>query len=157
MPKNVGSIKTWSAKMINVDILNSAHGILQCWSYYVKKLCKTSTWHRKNSKQNGIVAIDSCLALFGARQYGATTEKALMKNIHAWESSGSGLKIWVRGYFSSELSLLLRHSDEPQRGRNSYLWLQFCSVLSSFGVMLMSCRVIFHVVRSALQYSAYRI
>ena len=30
---------------------------------------------------------------FWARQYGATTEKALMKNIHAWESSGSGLKI----------------------------------------------------------------
>ena len=37
------------------------------------KLCKTSTRHRKNSKQSGIVAIDSCFALFGARQYGSTT------------------------------------------------------------------------------------
>ena len=33
----------------------------------------------------------------------------------------------------------------------------FRSVLSSFGVVLMSCRVNFHVVRSALQYSACRI
>ena len=73
------------------------------------------------------------------------------------ESSGSGLKIIVRGYFASELSLLLRHTDEPQKGRNSCLWLQSRYVLSSFGVLLMSCRVNFHVVRSALQYSACRI
>ena len=45
----------------------------------------------------------------------------------------------------------------PQRGRNSCLWLQSRSVLSSFGVVLMSCKVNFHVVRSALQYSACRI
>ena len=32
------------------------------------------------------------------------------------ESSGSGLKIRVRGYFASELSLLLRHTEEPQKG-----------------------------------------
>ena len=36
------------------------------------------------------------------------------------ESSGSGLKIIVRGYFASEFSLL-RHTDEPQKGRNSCL------------------------------------
>ena len=72
------------------------------------------------------------------------------------ESSGSGLKIIVRGYFASEFSLL-RHTDEPQKGRNSCLWLQTRYVLSSFGVLLMSCRVKFHVVRSALQYSACRI
>ena len=35
-----------------------------------------STRHRKNSKQSGIVAIDSCFALFGARQYGATTRES---------------------------------------------------------------------------------
>ena len=59
---------------------------------------------------------------------------------------------------SSEPDLwLLQHTDEPQRGRNSCLWLQSRSVLSSFGVVLMSCRVNFHVVRSALQYSACRI
>ena len=40
------------------------------------KLCKTSTRHRKNSKQSGIVAIDSCFALFGARQYDATIRES---------------------------------------------------------------------------------
>ena len=39
----------------------------------------------------------------------------------------------------------------------TYYWLQSRSVLNSFGVVLMSCRVNFHVVRSALQYSACRI
>ena len=73
------------------------------------------------------------------------------------ESSRSGLKIRVRRYFSPEFSVLLRHTDEPLRGRNSCLLLQSRSVLSSFGVVLMSCRVNFHVVRSALQYSACRI
>ena len=52
---------------------------------------------------------------------------------------------------------LLRHTDEPQRGRNSCIWLQFGSVLSSFGVVLISCRVNFQVLRSVLQYSACRI
>jgi len=51
---------------------------------------------------------------------------------------------------------LLRHTDEPPKGRNSCLWLQSRPVLSSFGVVLMSCRVNFHVVRSALQYSALK-
>ena len=73
-------------------------------------------------------------------------------------SSGSGLKSECADIFSSEPDLwLLRHTDEPQRGRNNCLWLQSRSVLSSFGVVLMSCRVNFHVVRSALQYSACRI
>ena len=52
------------------------------------------------------------------------------------ESSGSGLKIRVCGYFASELSLLLRHTDESQKGRNSCLWLQSRSVLNSFGIVL---------------------
>ena len=47
--------------------------------------------------------------------------------------------------------------NEPEEGRYSCLWLQSRSDLSSFGVVLMSCRLNFHVVRSALQYSAYRI
>ena len=59
--------------------------------------------------------------------------------------------------FCTRAFWLLRHTDEPQRERNSCLWLQSRSVLSSFGVVLMSCRVNFHVVRSALQYSACRI
>ena len=65
---------------------------------------------------------------------------------------------YPRGYFPSEPDLwLLRHTDEPQRRRNSCLWLQSRSVLDSFGVVLMSYRVNFHVVRSALQHSACRI
>ena len=70
-------------------------------------------------------------------------------------SSGSGLKSECADIFSSEPDLwLLRHTEEPQRGRNSCLWLHSYSALSSFGVVLMFCRV---NLRSALQYSAYRI
>ena len=42
------------------------------------QLCKTSTRHRNNSKQSGIVALDSCFALFGARQYGVTTRESFL-------------------------------------------------------------------------------
>ena len=73
------------------------------------------------------------------------------------ESSRSGLKSECADIFQQSYIWLLRHTDEPQRGQNSCLWLQSRSVLSSFGVVLMSCRVNFHVVRSALQYSACRI
>ena len=73
------------------------------------------------------------------------------------ESSRSGLKSECADIFHQSFLWLLRHTDEPQRGRNSCLWLQSRSVLSSFGVVLMSCRVNSHVVRSALQYSACRI
>ena len=69
---------------------------------------------------------------------------------------GQSLNQSVR-IFCTRAFWLLRHTDEPQRGRNSCLWLQSRSVLSSFCVVLMSCRVNFHVVRSALQYSACRI
>ena len=42
---------------------------------------------------------------------------------------------------------LLCHTDKPQ---NSCLWVQSRSVLSSCGVVLMSCRVNFHVVRYSI-------
>ena len=51
--------------------------------------------------------------------------------------------------------MLLRHTDEPQRGRNSCLWLQPRSVLSSFGVVLISCRVNFHVVYSMISIAVF--
>ena len=99
-----------------------------------------------------------------------------MENDKFWSEIGSGFgepggtpgtptknsHEYPRSYFnmrqklviSSEPDLwLLQHTDEPQRGRNSCLWLQSRSVLSSFGVVLMFCRVNFDVVRSALQYS----
>ena len=60
--------------IIFLDILNSASRILQCWPYYVK--INYSTRHRKSSKQTGFVPIDSCFALFGARQYGVTTRES---------------------------------------------------------------------------------
>ena len=44
-------------------------------------------------------------------------------------------------------------TDEPRKGRNSCLRLRPRSVLGSFGVVLMSCKVNFHIVRSALQIS----
>ena len=73
------------------------------------------------------------------------------------EGSRSGIKSECADIFHQSFLWLLRHTDEPQKGQNSCLWLQSCSVLSSFDVVLMSCRVNFHVVRSALQYSACRI
>ena len=73
------------------------------------------------------------------------------------ESSGSELQSECADSFHQSFLWLLRRTDEPQRGRNSCLWLQSRSVLSSFGVVLMSCRVNFQVVQSALQYSACRI
>ena len=71
----------------------------------------------------------------------------------AVESSRAGLKSECADIFYQSFLWLLRHTDEPPKGRNSCLWLQSRSVLSSFGVVLMSCRVNFHVVRSALQFS----
>ena len=73
------------------------------------------------------------------------------------EGSRSGLKSECADIFHQSFLWLLRHTEEPQKGRNSCLWRQSRSVLSSFGVVLISCRVNFHVVRSALQYSACRI
>ena len=75
------------------------------------------------------------------------------------EGSRLGLKSECADIFHQSFFWLLHHTDEPQRGRNNCLWLQSRSVLSSFVVVLTSCRVNFHVyvVRSALQYSACRI
>ena len=44
-------------------------------------------------------------------------------------------------------------TDEPRKGRNSCLRLRPRSAFGSFGVVLMSCKVNFHIVRSALQIS----
>ena len=44
------------------------------------------------------------------------------------KSSGSGLKIRVRGYFSSELSLVVAPYGRAPKGRNSCLRLQSRSV-----------------------------
>ena len=38
------------------------------------------------------------------------------------ESSRSGLKSECAGIFHQSFLWLLRHTDEPQRGRNSCLW-----------------------------------
>ena len=54
-----------------------------------------STRHRKHSKQSGIVAIDSYFALYGARQYGVTTER-----------SGSDEKLSAHSDFSADPELL---------------------------------------------------
>ena len=70
---------------------------------------------------------------------------------------GQGLKTECANIFRQSFFWLLRHTDEPQKGRNSCLWLKSRSVLSSFGVVLMSRRVNVYVVRSALQYSGCRI
>ena len=57
------------------------------------------------------------------------------------------------GNFTAEPLRSLCRTDEPQKGRNSCLRLRPRSVFGSFSVVLMSCKVNFHVVRSALQNS----
>ena len=56
---------------------------------------------------------------------------------------GRGLNqsAWI--FFYQSFLWLLRHTDEPQRGRKSCLWLQSRSVLRSFDVVLMSLELIF--------------
>ena len=71
--------------------------------------------------------------------------------------SRSGLKIRVRGYFSSEFSLVVVPFWRATKRAKQLSKLQSRSVLNSFGVVLMSCRVNFHVARSASQSSACRI
>ena len=53
-----------------------------------------------------------------------------------------------RGYFSSELSLVVMpYWRAPKRAKQLSMVIISRSVLSSFGVVLMSCKVNFHVVR----------
>ena len=56
---------------------------------------------------------------------------------------GQGLKSECADIFHQNFLWLLRHTDEPQKGRNSCLWLQSRSVLSFFGVVLMPAELIF--------------
>ena len=121
---------------------------------------------RKNSKQSGIVAIDSCFALSGARQYGVTTRKLWCK-ISAHSDLSSDLEpstpteschtTCLLGGKSPSVKLMSRRENEKLAKHGQNLCLQSRSVFSSFGVVLTSCRVNFHVVLSALQYSACRI
>ena len=67
----------------------------------------------------------------------------------------SGAEIWsfrrLSGYELDGNEIFLRYASNGD-------WVGLIlMILSSFGVVLMSCRVNFHVVRSALQYSACRI
>ena len=55
--------------MLQAEYCNALNADRNTW----KLILKTSTQHRQNQKQSGIVAIDSCFALFGARQYDVTT------------------------------------------------------------------------------------
>ena len=54
---------------------------------------------------------------------------------------GQGLKSECADIFHQSFLWLLRHTDDPREGRNSCVWLQSRAVLSSFGVVLMFCRV----------------
>ena len=84
-------------------------------------LCQTSTWH-----------LDSC------------PPEDTWYGVILWvlRVLGQGLnqraRIFFIRAFSGCYSLL-----KPQKGRNSCLWLQSRSVLSSFGVVLMHCKVNF--------------
>ena len=90
--------------------------------------------------------------LFSLRDINLTLGLLPSRRHVVWRDS-----VGVANIFHQSFLWLVRHTDEPPKGRNSCIWLQSHSVLSSFGVVLMSYRVNFHAVRSALQYSACRI
>ena len=126
-----------------VDLLQIRYAVILAWS------CPCFFWLVLANSLFSLRDINLTLGLLPSRRH------VVWRDSVGVRSSRSGLKSECADIFSSEPDLwLLRHTDEPQRGRNSCLWLQSRSVLSSFGVVLMSCRVNFHVVRSALQYSA---
>ena len=88
-------------------------------------LCETSTWH-----------LDSYTPL------------PPTPVVHVlWRDSvgveGSRFKSVCADIFHQILLWLLRHTDEPQKGRNSCLWLQSRSVFGSVGVVLMSSKLTF--------------
>ena len=114
----------------------SVHAIRLVLAIFFYFLCETSTWH-----------LDSC------------PPEGAWYGVILWvlRVLGQGLKSECADILHQSFLWLLRHTDEPQKGWNSCLWLQSRSVVCSFGVLLMSCRVKLHVVRSALQYSACRI
>ena len=71
---------------------------------------------------------------------------------------GQGLNKSARIFFIRAFSGCYAILTSPKTAKQlSMASLQSRSALSSFGVVLMSCRVNCHVVRSALQYSACRI
>ena len=76
MPENVGSIKTWSAKLKSRHIKFCKQNTVMLIVLRENLALQDINTTRKNSKQSGIVAIDSCFALSGARQYGVTTRKS---------------------------------------------------------------------------------
>ena len=88
---------------LGADILNSASRILQCWSYYVKI---NSARHQHDTKQSGIVAIDSCFVLFETRQYGVTTrDQALMQKYPRTLILGAFIKLEPWGSWAVSISL----------------------------------------------------
>ena len=68
---------------IDIDILNSASRILQCWSYYVKILQDINTTPKELKTERDCShrqLFRSLCTVFGARQYGVTTrDQAPMK------------------------------------------------------------------------------
>ena len=86
-------------------------------------LCETSTWH-----------LDSYP--LGDTWYGVV--------LWVFKFNAGALKRSVQE-FTAEPLCSLRRTDEPQKGRNSCLLLRPSSVFGSFGVVLMSCKVNFHV------------
>ena len=77
MPQKIGSIRRPDLpNLYKVDTLNSAKLI----ELRENRLCKTSTRHRKNPKQSGVVVVDSCFAIIVAYQDGVTNREYLLKN-----------------------------------------------------------------------------
>ena len=147
-----------------INLLNHRVNIISRWGRrsFIDPICRNSCMVLSMFQR--LVLANS---LFSLRDINLTLGLLPPRRHVAWrvsvgvENSRLGLKSECADIFHQSFLWLLRHNDEPQRGRNSCLWLQSRSVLCSFGVVLtngrlrggqlMSCRVNFHVVRSCYE------
>ena len=88
---------------------------------------------QKSSFSRPVFTAGACFSKVSATLRARKAGHVVWRDSVCVESSGSELKSECADIFT-RVFWLLRHTDEPQVGRNSCLWLQSRSVLSSFGM-----------------------
>ena len=155
MLKNVGSIKTWSAKMKRRHIKfckqNTANADSTTWKLTLQdinttlKELKTERDCSHRQLFRPLWHLDSC------------PPEDTWYGVILWvlRVLGQGLNqsVWI--FFTRVFCVVTPYLRAPKRAKQ--LSMATITVCFEFVVVLMSCRVNFHVVRSALQYSACRI
>ena len=148
------------------DIGNGADFLKYFWAKWSRKQVfagESLIFSRLNRKRSKVqhLHVQTAFVCYYWKPLGELDEVVFSQHV-MWRGSVSvgvrcqGSKTESAGHFQQSFSVfffLWRRTDEPQEWRNTCLRLQPRSVLASFGVVLVSCRVNFHVVRSALQNS----